>query len=104
MSSLYVGDDIVSEFTRPLFRRRSGDDQAESRYVRQRVDSSEERVVVFMTNVDTTRAMERDINAPHVIHAASTAPAAPIAPVPALSPPNVPKCHPSSSTRPPPMV
>lgn len=98
VSNVYVGDGVISEFSRPLVRGRSGDDQAESRSVRRRVGVPEEGVAVFATNINTTRVLERDTDVPQVIPSTSAASAALVAHVPVLAPPPVPECRPSSST------
>lgn len=86
---MYVDDATISEFSRALVRRRPRGDQAESRFVRQRISVLEEEVAVFATN------------APQVTPGASITPAVPDAPVPDLVSPAVPDCEPSSSARPP---
>lgn len=60
-STMYVDDDTetLSEYVRPLIRRHREEDQAESRSTRQRVDNAEGRVVVFATNIDTTRVFSK---------------------------------------------
>lgn len=102
-STVYADDDIetVSENIRPLVQRR--EEQVESRSTQQQVDTSAEGVVVFATNIDSTRVVERVVSRlPPPVEVVS-APILETTTVPP-PPPTVIPCEPSSSTRPAPRM